>query len=327
MTRITCFLVGMVAAGTAAAGFAPTPAAAETQAMNEPQKPLPWINDLWDYNDPAASEARFRDLLERARAAGEDAYAAEVLTQIARAQGLAQRFDEARATLEEAESRLTPDMTTARVRVLLERGRVQNSSGDPEGSATLFEQALEAAAGAGLEFYAVDAAHMLGIVVPGEGSLDWNRKAMEMAEAATDPRARGWMGSLSNNLGWTYHDLGRYADALAMFEKHLAIRTAEGDTVQMGIARWSMAKELRMLGRVEEALDVQRALLEMPQRRNNESEGYTQEEIGECLLALERGEEARPHFARAWELLHEDPWLRRDESERLDRLRRLGGMD
>lgn len=328
MTCIACFLLGMVVTGTPAAGLVRTPpAAAETDAMNEPETPLPWINDLWDYNDPAASESRFGDLLDRARAAGEEAYAVEVLTQIARAQGLAQRFDEARATLAEAESRLLPEMATARVRVLLERGRVENSSGDPEGSVTWFEQALDLASGAGLEFYAVDAAHMLGIVVPGEGSLTWNRKAMEMAEAAADPRARRWMGSLSNNLGWTYHDLGRHADALAMFEKHLAIRTEEGDTVQMGIARWSMAKELRLLGRVEEALAAQQALLEMPQRQGNDAEGYTREEVGECLLALGRGEEARPHFARAWELLHEDPWLRRDEAERLDRLRRLSGMD
>jgi len=36
--------------------------------------------------------------------------------------------------------------------------------------------------------------------------------------------------------------------------------------------------------------------------------------------------EAAPHFARAWELLHNDPWLSRDEPERLARLKRLGGV-
>lgn len=324
----TYWLVALVAVGLGAAGFGPDPSVAtEDSSMTQSDSSLPWINDFWNYDDPAASEARFRELLEQAQSAGESEYAVEVMTQIARAQGLDQRFDEARATLKEAESRLEPGMSTARVRVLLERGRVENSSGDPGGSVALFQKALDQAEEAGLEFYAVDAAHMLGIVVPGQGSLDWNRKAMEMAEAASDPRARRWMGSLSNNLGWTYHDMGRYEDALAMFKKHLAIRTEEGDTVQMGIARWSMAKELRMLGRTEEALAAQQALLEMPQRQNNESEGYTQEEIAECLLALGRGEEARPHFARAWELLHTDPWLARDEKERLERLRRLGGKD
>jgi len=320
-TMRACFaLMPVVLAGLWAAG-----AAAEKEPMNQDATGLPWINDLWNYDDPTASEARFRELLTRAREAGEVPYSVEVLTQIARAQGLQQRFDDARATLEDVESRLTPEMHTARVRMLLERGRVENSSGDPQGSVTWFEQALALATENGLEFYAVDAAHMLGIVMPGEGSLAWNQKAMQMAEAAKDPRARRWMGSLSNNLGWTYHDLGRHADALAMFEKHLAIRTEQGDTLQMGIARWSMAKELRFLGRVEEALAAQESLLTYPGRQDNDSEGYTQEEIAECLLALGRKNEARPHFARAWELLREDPWLKRDEADRLDRLRKLGG--
>ena len=46
---------------------------------------LPVIDQLWNYNDPADSEAKFRDLLAKARAAGNLPYAAEVMTQIARA--------------------------------------------------------------------------------------------------------------------------------------------------------------------------------------------------------------------------------------------------
>ncbi len=72
-------------------------------------------------------------------------------------------------------------------------------------------------------------------------------------------------------------------------------------------------------------MKLQMELLDDPDRKNNDSEGYTREEIGECLLLLKRPAEVAPSFARAWELLHEDPWLSRDEPDRLERLKKLGG--
>src|SRR5262249_13149178 len=113
---------------------------------------------------------------------------------------------------------------------------------------------------------------------------------------------------------------------LKMFEKDLEFRRQAGATVQMGIARWSIARTYRAQGRVEEALKIQMELLNDPDRKGNDSEGYTREEIGECLLLLGRKSEASPYFARAWELLHNDRWLQRDEPQRLQRLKELGNM-
>lgn len=288
----------------------------------------------WDYQDPEATEARFRELLEGERGTRDAARTAELLTQIARAQGLQQRFDEAHATLDEAEALLdAPDagaaeeaMDRARVRCNLERGRALRSSGDPAGAGPFFEAALELARERSFELHAVDAAHMLALLAPGEEGIDWTNRALELAEAATDPRARGWRGALWNNLGWARHEMGRHEEAKEAFERHLEVRTEEGNEPQIGIARWSIAKMLRYLGQVERALEIQRGLLDRAERRDNAAEGYTREEVGECLLALGREEEARPHFARAWELLHDDPWLRRDEGDRLERLRERGGL-
>jgi Flp pilus assembly protein TadD len=53
-------------------------------------------------------------------------------------------------------------------------------------------------------------------------------------------------------------------------------------------------------------------------------DGYVSEELGELLLALGRGDEARPHFRRAADLLSQDAWLAEREPERLARLRQLG---
>jgi tetratricopeptide (TPR) repeat protein len=284
----------------------------------------PELKALWDYDDPVGSEARFLEVLPRAEAAGDPAYLAELLTRLARTQGLQMRFEEADRTLDRAQSMITPGMSASKVRLLLERGRVRRSSGDPAASAPLFEESFEAARAAGLDELSVDAAHMLGIVEPGEAGIRWNERALALAEASADPGARQWRGSLYNNLGWAYHDLGRHDEALAMFEAHLRVRTEEGDRVQARIARWSIAKTLRFLGRVEEALAIQSDLLAEFEREGGR-DGYVNEELAECLLALGREEEARPHFARAWDVLHEDPWLARDEADRLARLAELGG--
>src|SRR4249919_3318384 len=102
------------------------------EAAVSPQ--LPEFDSLWNYDDPAGTEAKFRELLPKAQAAGDSAYRAELLTQIARTQGLQQKFGEANATLDQADALIQPEMKTARVRSLLERGRGLNSSKEPEES-------------------------------------------------------------------------------------------------------------------------------------------------------------------------------------------------
>jgi len=296
--------------------------AAETAVSPQPTE----FDSLWNYDDPAGSESKFRELLPKAQESGDSGYRAELLTQIARAQGLQQKFTDANATLDQADALIKPEMKTALVRSRLERGRVLNSSGKQDDSVRFFKDAFEMARETGLEFYAVDAVHMLGIATNAEESLLWNEKAIRMSEAAKDPRARRWLGPLYNNTGWTYFDMRRYDDALKMFQKDLKFRTQEGSKVEIGIARWSAAKVLRYLGRVDEALMIQMELLQLPDLKGGENEGYTQEEIGECLLLLGRRTEAAPYFAGAWNLLHDDPWLKRDEPKRLDRLKQLGGV-
>ena len=294
--------------------------------MSEPQSSeLPSFDALWNFDDPAGTEIRFRELLAKTKESSDPGYAAELLTQIARTQGLQQKFDEAHATLDRVDASLKPDMKIAKVRSLLERGRVFNSSGKAKESIPTFKEALRVAQESGLENYAIDAVHMLGIAEKGKESLNWNLEAIRLAEAAKDPKARRWLGPLYNNTGWTYFDMGQYAEALKLFERDIEFRRQSATNVEVGIARWSAAKMLRHLGRVDESLKLQMELLEDPDRKNNDSEGYTREEIGECLLLLKRSGEAGPYFARAWELLHNDPWLSRDEPDRLARLKRLGG--
>lgn len=280
------------------------------------------FDDLWDYNDPQATEQKFRGLLPSA--SGDSSYHAQLLTQIARAQGLQRKFDEAHQTLDEAQSLLTDDLKQAQIRYLLERGRVFNSSKQSEQARPLFLAAWERAATAGEDFYAIDAAHMMGIVEPPEQALEWNLKALALAERTQDERAQKWRGSLYNNIGWTYHDSGQFQEALALFEKALRWREAQGQLPQVRIAKWGVARTLRSLGRLEEALAAQQALWTEHENAGGK-DGFVYEELGECLLALNRQAEARPYFALAYDELSKDPWLAGNEPARLERLKQLGG--
>lgn len=250
------------------------------------------LDGLWDYQDPGASEFRFRDLLLDEADADS---CAEDSTQIARALGLQGRFDDANAMLDEIESELSDRSARVRVRYLLERGRVLNSSGDAVASRPLFIQAWKAARGAGDDFYAIDAAHMLAVVEPSEKQLRWYHRAAELAEESDEPRARNWLGSLYNNAGWSYCESNHFKDALAMFEKALAWHREDGDARKIRIAEWTVARCFRSLGRVEEALVIQERLLDEWERAG-EPDLYVFEELGECLVALGRGDEAKPYF-------------------------------
>jgi tetratricopeptide (TPR) repeat protein len=282
---------------------------------------LPDFDALWDYAHPDQTETKFGEILLRLP---EDGPAfLELLTQIARAQGLQRKFEDAHQTLDQVERRLGEVASRPRVRYLLERGRVFNSSGNPQQARPLFEQALDLATRLNEDFYAVDAVHMLAIVAPPEQSLTLNLQAIKLAESSQEEKARNWLGSLYNNTGWSYHDIGDYGSALEIFEKAEAWQRSKGRVDKTRIAAWCVARALRSLGQNEEALSRQMTL-KAEFDAAGESDGYVFEEIGECLLVLNRLEEARPYFLQAFELLKKDPGLAEKEPERLKRLGELG---
>ena len=313
MKKIIVFLAILVIAGCST-----------ESGPKEEVKSLPDFDALWDYNDPAGTEVKFRELLPGAKESGDKSYYAQLLTQIARTEGLQRKFEEAHQTLDTVEAMLTDELIVARIRYLLERGRVYNSSGKPDKSKPLFLKAWELGVVKGEDFYAIDAAHMLGIVEPPEKQLEWAGKAMELAEKSTDQRARNWLGPLYNNTGWSYHDLGQYDRALELFEKSLRFREEKNDEEGIRIAKWTIARTYRSLGRIEEALQMQKKLEQEFQEKEIQPDGYVFEELGECLLLLKKNEEARKYFKLAYDLLSKDPWLVANEPERLKRLKELG---
>lgn len=287
------------------------------------EKPLPDFDTMWDYNNPEQTEIKFRELIPIAKNSGDVSYYAQLLTQIARAQGLQRKFEDAHKTLDSVESMLSDKLVLAKVRYLLERGRARNSSGHSDKAKPLFLEAYEIAVANNEDYYAIDAIHMLQIVEPPEKQLEWAHKAMGLAEKTTDERAKKWLGPLYNNTGWTYFDLKQYDKALKLFEKSLKWREDKNDEQGIIIAKWCVGRTYRALAKIEEALELQKALAEEIEQKGVEPDGFVFEEIGECLFLLEKKEEAKEYFKRAYDLLSKIEWLISSDPERLERIKEL----
>jgi tetratricopeptide (TPR) repeat protein len=207
---------------------------------------------LWDFDDPAGSEQRFREAAEGAEGADRPV----LLTQVARALGLQERYDEGHALLDD----LAASDDEVVVRVALERGRLLRSSGQPAEARPHFLAAADAARAGGLDVLRVDALHMVALVADPAEQVHLNEEALAVARGSQDPRARDWDASLLNNLAMVHADAGDFDRALPLFEEALAARERIGDPGRTRVARWMVAWALRNLGRRDEALVMQRAL-------------------------------------------------------------------
>ena len=231
---------------------------------------------LWDFDDPEASEQRFR--AEAEAADPEDRLV--LMTQVARALGLQEKYDEGHAVLDD----LSPTDDEVAVRIALERGRLFRSAGDPEQARPLFEVAAQSASATGLEALHVDALHMLALVADPAEQIAVNERALAVARSSTDRQARNWDASLLNNIGMTHAEAGDFEAALASFEEALAARERIGEPARTRVARWMVAWALRHLGRRDEALTIQRAL-----KAELDALGETDSYVDDELALLESG--------------------------------------
>ena len=278
---------------------------------------LPEFDKMWNYSDPAATERKFREILPAAEKSGDISYHAQLLTQVARAQGLQGRYDEAMATLNDASAVTRDDMTLAHVRNFLERGRVLNSSGDPTTAMHSFKEAWKWAESEHYWKYAIDAVHMMGIAAPTpQEQIEWNLRGIEMV--AQHPEQKGWLHAPDNNLGESYAKAGDYRSALGAFEKLAAINGNDMYTMK------DRARMLRFMDRVGRATEIIRPIHDRLER-DGKPDGWISEEYAECVLAAGRADEAAPHFRVAYDLLKDDAWVLKNEPAKLERLRRLAG--
>lgn len=273
---------------------------------------------LWDYNDPTATEIKFRELLPDYPIEKNLSGFLQLNTQIARTYSLREMFDKAHDLLNEVESRLPATKEVAHVRYFLERGRTFHSSRKSAEARAAFIQAKRIAEELGEDFYALDALHMLAIAAPPEQAIVLNEEAVLKAETSVEPRAKNWLGAVYNNLAWAYFDKGQYEKALSVFLRALKWREEKQSEREIRIAKWCVGRTLRAMNRIDNAITIQLGLLE-EMVNTDHPDGYVYEELAELYLA--KGEEIyKMYFGLAYHSLREDARLLRNEKARLDRM-------
>lgn len=291
--------------------------------MSESSIQLPDFDSLWNYSNPAKTCELFDDLIPAAKESGNTEYFLQLLTQIARTQGLQDDFVEAHLTLDEVQEAITADTPVAKIRYFLERGRVFNSSKEKDNALVMFARAFELALEAKQDNYAVDAAHMLAIAESApEKKMEWNLKAMTLAENSQDKKAQGWLGSLYNNTAWTYHDSQKYDQALELFKKALTFREERGEATAIRIAKWSVARTLRSQKKLDEAFEIQ-SQLKSELDQAGQKDVYVYEELGEIALALGKTDDSKEYFRLAYNLFSKDESFKSNQADRFKRVHEL----
>src|SRR6476620_2762785 len=166
------------------------------QADSLQSQQLPEFMKLWDWSNVAETERRFRAIIPRAELSHDAEYLAQLLTQIARCEGLQGNFTASHATLDTVEKMIAANnLQVAHIRYCLERGRAFNSGGKPATSIPLFQKAYELAEAQKKNGLAIDAVHMIAIAESDPNDqIKWNLQGITMAEA--DSAQKGWLNAL-----------------------------------------------------------------------------------------------------------------------------------
>ena len=196
--------------------------------MSDPLRPL------WDFDDLDATEARFRALR------------AEALTQLARVQGLREDYDARRPAAGRGgrgrsarpRSASTSSAAGCAARPATRRRRCRSSSARSRRPSRRARTGSPAT------------------------RRTWPRSRRPTATASSRGRTAGsswpsgreaaayWAGPLLNNLGWEHFDAEEYEQALAAFERALAVRERDPDNpAAIEHAREAVAEARKALGR------------------------------------------------------------------------------
>jgi tetratricopeptide (TPR) repeat protein len=204
-------------------------------------------------------------------------------------------------------------------------------AGDYTAARPLFQYSFELSAVHHFDDHTCNAAHMVALVAQTpEEKIQWNLRAITLAEQTESSRARRWLGSLYHNLGQAYIEAKQYEKALAFCEKALSLREQEGYAPNVRTARWAMARALRFLNRLDEAFPI---LLDLIKTYDAMVETHTLDIPSEMVPAL-RGlvyeELAEIHATKtkeyaklACEDLSKDEWFKKLEPRRWERLKEL----
>lgn len=297
---------------------------------SDTKKDIPLENfDDFFVGYPAEIEKNLKNLLSQAEALENKSIYLQILSQIALAQAMQKKFSIAHKTLDFAEQNLTPKQYLAKARILLERGRVFHQSGKIDLALPLFKRSYQICKKHKYYFHMINAAHMIAIVVKNtKEKINWNKKAIDLTIKAQAEKALAWLGALYNNLAQNYLATKDYKKAREAFTQSKKYGEKRGDIFIVAGAKWGIARSLRSLHLIDEALNIQTSLLEeynhlhntgvLPKEILMVARGPVYEELAEIYLA-----KSKVFAALAYDELSKDHWFVKLEPKRLKKMKRL----
>jgi tetratricopeptide (TPR) repeat protein len=284
---------------------------------------------LWNTADVPASEAAFNALLPIAqRLMGRDrSQLIELVCLIARSRAIQGNFSGARQSLGQADHFLEEQESlyevSAKIRYLIEKGRLHILEKTPSQAKVLFAEAWNLAVNSDEDYFSIEIAQLMATIEPIKNQQRWIVQAIEIAEQSSIAKAKRWLGALYTSMAWRHYEMHQYEKSLGLFEKALGHLKAQGAVRESFIAQWSIGKVLRTLGRTEEAFEIQKKLLSelgIGGRRD----GRLYEELAECLQTLNRSTEAQLYFELAYREFSSDEWITDNQPLKLKRMKDLG---
>lgn len=279
------------------------------------------FDSKWNYSKPGVTRLKFNEIFDKEKSKANLNYQLELKTQIARTYSLEGNFIEAHSTLDKVYVSLNELTHIARIRYHLERGRTYNSAKKKESARIEFHLALKFSKKFESDFYAIDAIHMLSLSVSSKDlaeKLELNLRGLEVSKNSKEEKAKRWAGVFYNNMGWDYFENKKYNKALIQFTLCRDFYTKRKNYKRRDIARWSMGKTYRLLGRLTAAHKVINSLL--VENNGQDPTGYTYEEMAEVLMKKENLKESKIYFKKAYLILSKDTWMLKNEKKRLERI-------
>src|SRR5205814_2226049 len=109
------------------------------------------------------------------------------------------------------------------------------------------------------ESYAVDAAHLMPVVTNNiKEKIKWNQIAIDIANKIRNKKeANEWLKILYQAIGLNYIEAKEYKMSFLSFQQAKKLVDKSGPKILAVGAKIGIAKSLRLLSKVDEALDIQ----------------------------------------------------------------------
>lgn len=150
---------------------------------------------MWDYDNPALTEKKFKALLNLASNSQDKTYLSELLSQIATTYVLRDEHQEAEYYLKQAQLYLADAEPRAEANYLREKARFLLATGQQDKAIDSFYASWQVARESKYDRIAIETALDLRDLLPAERH-SWDLKAQLVAETTKDPKAQQW---ISNN--------------------------------------------------------------------------------------------------------------------------------